>query len=323
VLPLKTNVIGGTVMIRIFKSLGGYIEIPAAQKGCWLNVTNPTANEIQTLIHDFLMPEDVIQDILDTDERPRLESDDFWSLIILRIPVPSQNDGVPFYTVPLGIFMTESFTITLCSVINEVLPPEEPSLYREQYQQVTDVLNFTLKLFLRAAHIYLKYLKQINQQTSLIETDLEKSIRNEELNRLLKMEKCLVYFVTSLKGNELVLTRFKNQRKTSLTEINEDLYEDAVIENKQAIEMSQIYSDIQSGLMDAFASVISNNLNVVMKKLTSITIILMIPTMITSIFGMNIHNFMEDNSWAFFAILIGSLSIAYFGMLFFRKRSWF
>jgi magnesium transporter len=310
-------------MIRIFKSLGGYIEIPAAQKGCWLNVTNPTANEIQTLIHDFLMPEDVIQDILDTDERPRLESDDFWSLIILRIPVPSQNDGVPFYTVPLGIFMTESFTITLCSVINEVLPPEEPSLYREQYQQVTDVLNFTLKLFLRAAHIYLKYLKQINQQTSLIETDLEKSIRNEELNRLLKMEKCLVYFVTSLKGNELVLTRFKNQRKTSLTEINEDLYEDAVIENKQAIEMSQIYSDIQSGLMDAFASVISNNLNVVMKKLTSITIILMIPTMITSIFGMNIHNFMEDNSWAFFAILIGSLSIAYFGMLFFRKRSWF
>jgi magnesium transporter len=323
VLPLKTNVIGGTVMIRIFKSLGGYIEIPAAQKGCWLNVTNPTADEIQTLIHDFSMPEDLIQDILDTDERPRLESDDFWSLIILRIPVPSQNNGVPFYTVPLGVFMTESFTITLCSVVNEVLPPEEPSLYREQYQQVTDVLNFTLKLFLRAAHVYLKYLKQINQQTSIIETDLEKSIRNEELNRLLKMEKCLVYFVTSLKGNELVLTRFKNQRKASLTEINEDLYEDAVIENKQAIEMSQIYSDIQSGLMDAFASVISNNLNVVMKKLTSITIILMIPTLIASIYGMNVNNYAETSKWAFPAILIGSLVIAFSSVLLFRRKNWF
>jgi len=323
VLPLKTNVIGGTVMIRIFKSLGGYIEIPAAQKGCWLNVTNPTADEIKTLIHDFSMPEDLIQDILDIDERPRLESDDFWSLIILRIPVPSQNNGVPFYTVPLGVFMTERFTITLCSIVNEVLPPEEPSLYREQYQQVTDVLNFTLKLFLRAANVYLKYLKQINQQTSLIETDLEKSIRNEELNRLLKMEKCLVYFVTSLKGNELVLTKLKNQKKHTLTEINEDLFEDAVIENKQAIEMAQIYSNIQSGMMDAFASVISNNLNVVMKQLTLISIILMIPTLIASIYGMNVKNYMENSIWAFPAILVGSILMAYLGVLLFKRKKWF
>jgi magnesium transporter len=310
-------------MIRIFKSLGGYIEIPAAQNGCWLNVTSPSNEEIQTLIKEFAMPEDLIQDILDTDERPRLESDDDWSLIILRIPVPSPNNSVPFFTVPLGVFMTEKYTITLCSVVNEVLPPEEPSLYREQYQQVNDTLNFTLKLFLRAANIYLKYLKVINQHTSLIEKDLEMSIRNEELNRLLKMEKCLVYFVTSLKGNELVLTRFKNQRKASLTEINEDLYEDAVIENKQAIEMSQIYSDIQSGMMDAFASVISNNLNVVMKKLTSITIILMIPTLVASIYGMNVNNYLEKSMWAFPAILISSLVIAWFSVLLFRRKKWF
>jgi magnesium transporter len=310
-------------MIRIFKSLGGYIEIPAAQNGCWLNVTSPSQEEIQTLIRDFSMPEDLIQDILDTDERPRLESDDDWSLIILRIPVPSPNNSVPFFTVPLGVFMTEKYTITLCSVVNEVLPPEEPSLYREQYQQVNDVLNFTLKLFLRAANIYLKYLKVINQHTSLIEKDLEKSIRNEELNRLVKMEKCLVYFVTSLKGNEMALTRFKNQRKNSLSEINEDLFEDAVIENKQAIEMSQIYSDIQSGMMDAFASVISNNLNVVMKQLTSISIILMIPTLIASIYGMNVNNYIEHVWWAFPAILVGSLSIAWFSVLLFRRKNWF
>jgi magnesium transporter len=310
-------------MIRIFKSLGGYIEIPAAQNGCWLNVTSPSNEEIQSLIRDFSMPEDLIQDILDTDERPRLESDDDWSLIILRIPVPSPNNSVPFFTVPLGVFMTEKYTITLCSVVNEVLPPEEPSLYREQYQQVNDVLNFTLKLFLRAANIYLKYLKVINQHTSLIEKDLEKSIRNEELNRLVKMEKCLVYFVTSLKGNEMALTRFKNQRKNSLSEINEDLFEDAVIENKQAIEMSQIYSDIQSGMMDAFASVISNNLNVVMKRLTSISIILMIPTLVSSIYGMNVRNYVEDSLWAFPVIMAGSFVIVISSVLLFKRKNWF
>ncbi|MBN2518938.1 MAG: magnesium transporter CorA family protein [Bacteroidales bacterium] len=309
-------------MLKIFQTFAGFVELPQTQDGCWINVVQPDQNEIDRLHNEYKVPKEVTQDILDADERPRVEFDDDWSLVILRIPVASANNGVPFNTVPLGIFMTEQFTITLCSVNNEVLPFEQPSVYKEHYQQVTDGLNFIFKLFLRSGNTYLRYLKQINQQTGQIEQDLEKSIRNKELNKLLKMEKCLVYFVTSIKANELVLARLHKSRKT-MSEINEDLFEDARIENKQALEMAQIYSDIQSGMMDAFASVISNNLNVVMKQLTSISIILMIPTLIASIYGMNIPNYMENSMFAFPLVIIGSILLSVFGVILFRKKRWF
>jgi magnesium transporter len=201
--------------------------------------------------------------------------------------------------------------------INVSAPTQDEIIY------LTDVLNFILKLFLRSATTYLRYLKQINQQTALIEQDLEKSIRNKELNKLLKMEKCLVFFITSLKANELILEKLRNSRKNTISEINEDLLEDATIENKQALDMAQIYSDIQSGMMDAFASVISNNLNVVMKQLTLISIILMIPTLIASLYGMNVPNYLESHNWAFPAIIGFSGFMSYLGVLLFRKRKWF
>jgi len=316
-------------MLKIFKTFGGYTEIQQPEDGCWINVTKPTETEINLLLNDFNVPDDIVRDILDADERSRIEYDDDWSLIILRIPVPSENNGVPFFTVPLGIFMTDKFTITLCQVQNEVLPFDQPSLYRNNNsynhvdKPVKDVLNFTLKLFFRTSNTYLRYLKQINQQTSSIEKDLEKSIRNKELHKLLMMEKCLVYFITSLKANELVLAKLSNSNKRSISEINEDLLEDATIENKQALDMAQIYSDIQSGMMDAFASVISNNLNVVMKQLASISIILMIPTLVASFYGMNVPNSFENNHWAFFLILGMSFVLASIGILIFRKREWF
>jgi magnesium transporter len=309
-------------MIKIFKTFGGYFEIANEEKGCWINVTQPTPTEIARLTNQFHLPSEIIQDILDTDERPRVEFDDDWTLVIMRIPVESFNNGVPYHTVPLGIFVTEEFTLTLCSLNNEILPIEKSSPFREQYREITDVYNFILRLFLRAGSTYLRYLKQINQQTGLIEQDLEKSIKNRELNKLLKMEKCLVYFITSIKANEIVMARLRNARKIT-TEINEELLEDALIENKQALEMAQIYSDIQSGMMDAFASVISNNLNVVMKQLTLISIILMIPTLIASIFGMNVPNFMENSWWALPAIIIFSLVLSLSGVFLFRKRQWF
>jgi len=310
-------------MIKVFKTFGGYHELPEAEKNSWINVTNPTIEEIEFIRKQFNVPEDIFNDILDPDERPRVEFDDEFQLVILRVPVANSNNGLPFQTIPLGIFMSENQTVTICSAQNEVLPHEQPSLYREQYQQVTDVFNFVLKLFLRSAKIYLKYLKQINQQTTLIEKELEKSIRNEELNQLLKMEKCLVYFITSIRANEIVLTKLKNSRQYSLSEINEDLLEDAIIENKQAQETAQIYSDIQTGMMDAFASVISNNLNVVMKRLTSISIILMIPTLIASLYGMNVPNQFSEKKWAFAAIVVFSLSLSALGILTFRKKKWF
>jgi magnesium transporter len=310
-------------MLKMFKTFGGYTEITRIEKGCWINVSAPTQDEIIYLTDEFNIPPDIVQDILDTDERPRVEFDDDWQLVILRVPVTNPDNGVPFYTVPLGIFMAKDYTVTICSQTNEVLPFAQPSVYRESKQPVTDVLNFILKLFLRSATTYLRYLKQINQQTALIEQDLEKSIRNKELNKLLKMEKCLVFFITSLKANELILEKLRNSRKNTISEINEDLLEDATIENKQALDMAQIYSDIQSGMMDAFASVISNNLNVVMKQLTLISIILMIPTLIASLYGMNVPNYLESHNWAFPAIIGFSGFMSYLGVLLFRKRKWF
>ncbi|TFH38399.1 MAG: magnesium transporter CorA family protein [Bacteroidia bacterium] len=309
-------------MIKIFKTFGGYVEIPKVEKGCWINVNQPSPEETLRLSEEFGMPEDIIQDILDVDERSRVEFDDAWSLVIMRIPVENSNNGIPFSTIPLGIYMTDNFTVTICIRGNEILPYEQPSPFREQYRQITDELNFILRLFLRTGNTYLKYLKHINQQSSAIEQDLEKSIKNRELNKLLKMEKCLVYFITSIKANEVVLAKLRSSKKIT-SEIHEDLLEDAMIVNKQALEMAQIYSNIQSGMMDAFASVISNNLNDVMKQLTLISIILMIPTLIASIFGMNVPNFMENSSMAMPLIIVASLVLSIFGVLLFRRRRWF
>lgn len=309
-------------MIKIFKTFGGYIEVPEPEHGCWINVTNPTHEEVKEIEEEFGMPVDSINDILDVDERPRIEFEDDWTLIIMRIPVVMQNNGVPFHTIPLGIFITDKFTLTLCLQNNDVLPIGQPSPLREQYRQITDKINFILRLFLRSGSLYLTYLKQINQMTNTIEQDLEKSIKNKELNKLLKMEKCLVYFITSIKANEIVLAKLRTSKKIT-TEINEDLLEDAIIENKQALEMAQIYSNIQSGMMDAFASVISNNLNEVMRQLTLISLIMMIPTLVASIFGMNVPNFMEGAWWAMPAIIFGSILIVSSFVLVFRKKRWF
>ncbi|MFV0289974.1 MAG: magnesium transporter CorA family protein [Mangrovibacterium sp.] len=312
-------------MLKIFKSFGGYIEIPQVEQDCWVNIVEPTPAEILK-IQEFGVPIDLIQDILDVDERSRYEVDDEWELVIIRIPIENTNteNGVPYYTVPLGIININGITITLCSIQNEVLPIEHAALFRGQTQQlIHDQLNFIFKLFIRSGNTYLRYLKRINNQTTQIENDLERSIRNQELNKLLKMEKCLVYFTTSLKGNELVLSRINSSFKKRLSELNEDLLEDAMIENRQALEMARVYSDIQSGRMDAFASVISNNMNTVMKQLTSVSIILMIPTLISSMYGMNVPNYIESNSWAFPIIVIVSIVIALLSIYFFRKRDLF
>jgi magnesium transporter len=310
-------------MIKFYKSLGGVYELEQADKAGWINVINPDEKEVSILIKEFGIPDDVILDILDVDERPRLEFDDDWSLLILRIPVQTPDNGVPFITLPLAVFVTADRVMTICSTENEVLPAEQPSLYRGQHKLIKDLTNFILNLFLRSANIYLKYLKQINQQSTQIEKELERSIRNEELHHLLNMEKSLVYFVTSLKGNEILLSKFKNSRLSVLNETNEDLLEDAIIETKQAVDTVQIYSDIQSGMMDTFASVISNNLNVVMKQLTSFSIILMIPTLIASIYGMNVKNGIENSNLAFVGILAFSALAAFSGVYFFRKKKFF
>ena len=306
-------------MITYWTYENGFTALENIKKNTWISVTNPSPEEIDFLTGKLKVSSEELTDILDMDERSRTETDESWFTIIIRIPVAGLHHGMPFSTVPLGILISNNLIITICQVKNEVIP----AILRMKKIDFYNSANFVLYIFLQVADLYMRYLKQINIQVAVIERDLEKSTKNEELHKLLRMEKCLVYFITSLKSNDILLVKLKNSKFVKSTEIDEDLLEDVIIENRQAIEMANIYSDIQSGMMDAFASVISNNLNVVMKQLASITIILMIPTFIASLYGMNVPNNFESNRYGFLLIILISLVASAIGVLLFRKKKWF
>lgn len=228
---------------------------------------------------------------------------------------------VPFTTLPIGIAITKDIIITICSSdMGEIL-----ELYDGKVKNLsTENRNrFILHLLHRSAFFYLKYLKEINKKTNEVETELQKATKNEELIKLLNIEKSLVFFTTSLKSNELMMERLQKIRAFELTDDDKDFLEGLIIDNKQAIEMANVYSNILSGMMDAFASVISNNLNIVMKFLTSVTIILMIPTLIASIYGMNIGLPFQHSSHVFFITIGISFALSSIGVMIFLKNRWF
>lgn len=298
----------------------GLLPLNTFEKGCIVNVTDPTPSEIGILNTTLKVPEDFLTDILDVDERSRMEVEDDVLLMIYRIPYQNLSNGFPFTTIPLGLVLDKDSLVIICHRNNEVLD----DFFSRSGKGITieTKIDLILHLFLRTTMFYHRYLKQINNQTTMIEQDLEKSTRNEELHRLLKMEKCLVYFTTSLRSNEAMMLKLKNSKWIRDYEFSSDLLEEATIENRQAIEMAKIYSDIQSGMMNAFASVISNNLNIVMKSLTVVTIVLMIPTLIASFYGMNVPNRLEHNMHAFWLLLGGSVVLAAAGVILLRKKKW-
>jgi magnesium transporter len=308
-------------MISYWNFAGKIERIDSFADNCFIRVINPTQEEIEYLKSQFNIPEDLITDILDPEERSRMEIENEQVYIIQRIPVQHQAQGIPYLTIPQGIILTHKAIITICSRENEIFY-EVTNSARNRRLVIDTKINLMLSLFLHNTFTFHKYLKIINNQTADFERDLERSTRNEELHKLLRIEKCLVYFNTSLRTNELLYLKIQNSKFLKENSYNEDLLEDVLIENKQAIEMAGIYSDILSGMMDAFASIISNNLNQVMKQLTIVTILLMIPTLVTSIFGMNVPNFMENNPYALSGILLSAFMIAILGVLMFRKRRW-
>ncbi|HLF34054.1 MAG TPA: magnesium transporter CorA family protein [Cyclobacteriaceae bacterium] len=308
-------------MISYWNFVGKIERIDSFTENCFIRVINPTLEEIDYLKNQFKIPEDLIIDILDPDERSRMEIENDQVYIIQRIPIQSQVNGIPYLTIPQGIILTNNALISICARENEIFY-EVTNSARNRRLFLDSKINLMLSLFLYTTFTFHKYLKIINNQTSDFERDLERSTRNEELHRLLRMEKCLVYFTTSLKTNELLYLKLQNSKFLKENTYNEDLLDDVLIENRQAIEMANIYSDILSGMMDAFASIISNNLNIVIKQLTIVTIILMIPTLIASIFGMNVPNFMEKSPYALIGILLGSLVLSVIGAILFRNRKW-
>jgi len=310
-------------MINIFKTTkDGLEEISEFENGSWVNVSNPTNEELEELSQKLNVPLDFLTDPLDIDERARVETENKCILIVLRVASFDKKEvDIPFTTLPVGIIFIEGMVITLCSkdidVVSDFINGKVKNFFTANRSR------FLLQMFLRTSLFYLKYLKEINKRTTAVEKELHKAMKNEELIKLLNIEKSLVFFTTSLRSNELMMERLQ---KTEIVKMNigdKDLLEDVIIDNKQAIEMSNVYSNILSGMMDAFASVISNNLNVVVKFLTAITIILMIPTLIASLYGMNVKLPFQDSPHAFLITLGVSLTLSVISVLIFIKRKWF
>jgi len=308
-------------MLKFLKNGRGLIACEQWEPNSWVNVEVPSDKEKYYLINDLQIPEAFYNDIEDVDERPRIEVEDGWTLVILRIPYKCENDKIPFSTVPLGIIFKDDVFVSVSFYKTELL--DDFILYTNRKNIIKEnSFDLVLKLLLSSSVWFLKYLKQINQLIKLAENKLEKSIRNEDLQTLLQIEKCLVFFTTSLKGNDILTHRIKNL-KDYKDSFDTELVEDVDIELRQALETTNIYSDILSGMMDAYASVISNNLNVIMKQLTSISIILMIPTVIASLYGMNVPNSFQNNSNGFWIVLMISFLLSSIGVFFFMKRKWF
>lgn len=308
-------------MIKFLKNEKGLAPCETWEPNCWINVTEPTEDEKRYLIRDLKIPEAYYNDIEDVDERPRIEIDEGWYLVLMRIPYKSDNIKSPFSTVPLGIIFKNEIYVSVCFYQTEMISDFMAYTIRKNIIKQNN-FDITLRLFLSSSVWFQKYLKLINQNIRLAENKLEKSIRNEDLQTLLQLEKCLVYFTTSLKGNDNLVNRIKNIKEHKAS-YDAELTEDVDIELKQALETTNIYSDILSGMMDAYASVISNNINMIMKQLTLISIILMIPTLIASLYGMNVPNAFENKPFGFLLILVMSFAISSLAVIFFVKRRWF
>lgn len=291
------------------------------EANCWVNVECPTQNDIDYLTEELKVPIAFINDIEDVDERPRIEIENGWFLVLLRVPHKTDDVSMPFTTVPLGVIFKEDVFVSVCFYKTEMVP-DFIQFTQKKNIHYTDHFNLVHRLLLSSSVWFLKYLKQINQKIKESEQQLEKSIKNEELHTLLHIEKCMVIFTTSLRNNDILIHRIKNLKDFRDT-YDAELVEDVDIELRQALETTKIYSDILTGMMDAYASVISNNLNVIMKQLTSISIILMIPTVVASLYGMNVPNALQQNPFGFWIVLLISLFFSTIGVLLFRKKQWF
>lgn len=307
--------------MRTFLKNGvGLIPSPNWEPNCWINIENPTEKDKHYLLNELHVPLAFYNDIEDVDERPRIETENGWYLILLRIPIKNADKNLPFSTIPLGIVFKDDVFVSITFQSTEIIS-DFISYTQKKIIQKKNNFDLVLRILLSSSVWFLKYLKQINQEIKLAEKQLEKSIKNEDLQTLLQIEKCLVFFTTSLKGNDILIHRLKNLKDHNGT-FDPELIEDVDIELRQAQETTNIYSDILSGMMDAYASVISNNLNVIMKLLTSISIILMIPTLIASLYGMNVPNGLQDNHLGFWIILLVSFLLSAIGIVIFKKNKW-
>ena len=296
-------------MLKIYNTdieTNEFQEIREFKKGSWINLVNPSENEIKKVCENINIQEDFIRDALDYEEKARIdkEEDDNTILFVVDVPISEKGEENEIYTtMPLGmIVVRDEFFLTVSLRKNKIIESFEKRKIKnfQTYKKTRFIFQI---LYLNSSY-YLNYLKQINKETEIAEYILKNSMQNKELLKLLSLEKSLVYFTTSLKSNEIVMEKTLRGKIVKLYEEDEEILEDAITENRQAIEMAQIYSNILNGTMDAYASIISNNLNGVMKFLTSLTIILAVPTMISSFWGMNVKLPFENSPMGFLIMVL-------------------
>jgi magnesium transporter len=308
-------------MITIYKTTeAGLMQIDEVTSGCWVQVTNPTPQEIAQ-IQTLGVPQDFMMYALDLDERSRVEKSNGDTLIVVKVPFyQGETEDIPYSTIPLGIMLATNLVVTVCKFDCDLL--RDAVTGRIRGLSTTKRNRFVLHLFLSTASRYLNYLREIDRKVDALEDKLQRSTRNQEVLELLKYQKSLTYFTTALRSNELMMERLQRSQLFQMYPEDLDLLEDVLTENQQAIEMVNIAGAILSQMMDAFASIISNNLNIVMKFLASITIVLSLPTMVASLYGMNVKLPLENSPMAFLLILGMSLLLSLTVTWFFARRDW-
>lgn len=308
-------------MLEIFKTIEDKLqEDSEVSEGCWVALTKPTNEELQTVERETGIDIDDLRAPLDDEERSRIEQEE--NCVIILVDIPSLDEKDRYVTIPLGIYMTKQVIVTVCLEETPVLRAFMNNRVREFF--TFKKTRFVFQILYRNATSYLRYLRIIDRRSEQIEEKLHISQKNKELIELLELEKSLVYFTTSLRSNETVLEKLMRTEKVKKYPEDQELLEDVIIENKQAIEMANIYSGILSGMMDAFASVISNNLNVVMKFLSTVTIVLSIPTLIASLFGMNFTNIpLGDNPHGFVIVTVCTLAVTALVTIYFQRKNFF
>jgi magnesium transporter len=310
-------------VIQYFKNIDQQtVEIDKPETGAWINVSPPLKQEeFSELAASLDIPVDFLTDSLDIDERSRFEEDDNVKLIVIKTPTENNsfNESDAYYiTIPICIILTHNQIVTVNSFDN---PAIKKFLNTFQNRQTDKRNMMVLKIFEKITQAYMEYLKQINQRRNAMEQKLYASSRNEELFDLMRIQKSLVYLVTALRSNELLMMKLERTNFFGLTEEEREFFNDLIVDNSQALEMANVYTNILSSTLDAFASIIANNQNQVLKRLAVITIVLTFPVLIASLFGMNVPSGFEHSKYAFYIVVFVSMGIALIiGWYFFRRK---
>ena len=294
-------------MIYITKSIdGNQVALEKPEKGCWIHMMAPTIEELNSISDITKVNDEMLKAALDDEERSHIDFEGETTLIIVDIPyVIVEGSTTVYNTMPLGILYTADYIITVTLVESPLPLMFIDGKVKDFY--TNKKTRFIFQLLYKNAAMYLRYLRNIDKSTNSLNSEMQKSYKNKELFNLMALEKSLVYFSTSLRGNEIVLEKLMKVSFIRKYHEDEELLDDVIIENKQAIEMCSIYRDILSGMMDAYASIISNNLSIVMKFLAAVTIVISLPTLITSAWGMNVNVPWGESPWGF--IFVGSIAI--------------